>query len=596
MAISQTQLVDILYKKLSGVSKTDTSTAKSPSNEANASPQLSPGSTIWQQDYAIPSVTVLPSSNSSAVTVYRDSLSSAVQTTVLSESIANETWTTNLTNWIPPQFGAGYQVKLYAGPSGSSTPSNYINLPPAGSGNSDSWYFDYAAGIVNFADTNVPTAVTGANVVYVVGARYTGVTGITTFANLQIANVSISGNTITGNANGLSFGSNVTAGNLTITNLYNSNGTLFSNYGNTQVAQYLPTYTGNITAGNITSNSVTIVNGLFWSNGVSALAPTYGNTQVGAYLSVYTGNVTAANVISSNVYVDTIFPDANAVTIFGTTSAVGLPVGGNVARPSSPNAGQIRYNSDYASIEFYNGTGWVSIINSIDGQNFFGDGSTQTFTLNHYANSNGIIVNINGTIQQPNFAYTVSGNQITFSQAPSSTDQIDIRFLAAAEVGQYDTPYETWANVQLTNLSANITAANSAVSTYETWANVQLTNLSANITAANSAVSALANTTVVATPNIVVNTTTTIVDSFNSGTYRSARYIISSTSPYDSQMSEIMLVQNNGTVIINNFGILNTGGNTVSYYANINGSTVNLLANSTTNSNQLRIQKMYFII
>jgi len=539
MAISQTQLVDILYKKLSGVSKTDTSTAKSPSNEANASPQLSPGTTIWQQDYLIPGVTVLPSSNSSVVTVYRDSLSSAVQATSLSESIANETWTTNLTNWIPPQFGAGYQVKLYAGPAGSSTPSNYVNLPPAGSGNADSWYFDYSAGIVNFADTNVPSAVTGANVVYVVGARYTGVQGITTFANLQIANISITGNTISGNINGLSFGSNVTAGNLTITNLYNSNGTPFSNYGNAQVAAYLPYYGGNVSAAN-----VTISTGLFWSNGVSALAPTYGNTQVGAYLTTYAGNITAGNVVSANVYVDTILPDANTVTVFGTTSAIGLPVGGNVARPSSPNAGQLRYNSDYASIEFYNGTGWVSIINSIDGQNFFGDGSTTTFTLNHYANSNGIIVNINGTIQQPNFAYTVSGNQITFSQAPGVSDQIDIRFLAAAE----------------------------------------------------SAVVTSANTTIVSAPNVTVGTTLTIVDSFSNTAYRSVRYTISSTNPYDSQMSEIMLVQNNGTVIINNFGILNTGANTVSYYANTNGSTVNLLANGTTNSNQLRIQRTYFVI
>jgi hypothetical protein len=35
-------------------------------------------------------------------------------------------------------------------------------------------------------------------------------------------------------------------------------------------------------------------------------------------------------------------------------------------------------------------------------------------------------------VQQPGYAYTVSGNQITFAQVPLSTDQIDIRFLAAA--------------------------------------------------------------------------------------------------------------------------------------------------------------------
>jgi hypothetical protein len=189
MAISQAQIVDYLLKKVGyGVAKTDTSTAKGPSNESNASPLLSPGSTIWQQDYLIPSVTTLPSANSAVVTVYRDSLSTTVQSVNLAESTTNQTWATNLTNWIPTQYGAGYQLQVYAAPSGNSAPQTYgVSLPQAGSGNSDSWYFDYQAGILNFADTNVPSAVTWngstGNVVYMVGARYTGQSGITTFAS-----------------------------------------------------------------------------------------------------------------------------------------------------------------------------------------------------------------------------------------------------------------------------------------------------------------------------------------------------------------------------------------------------------------------------
>jgi hypothetical protein len=425
MTISQTQLVDILYKKLSGVSKTDTSTAKAPANESNASPQLSPGTTVWQQDYAIPNVTILPTGNSSVVTVYRDSTTSTVQAASLSESVSNETWATNLTDWIPPQFGAGYQVKLYAGPSGSSTPQNYTNLPVGGSGNSDSWYFDYSAGIVNFADTNVPTAVSG-NVVYVVGARYTGAKGISNFANLQIANISISGNTISGNINGLNFGSNVTAGNLTISNLYNINGTLFSNYGNTQVAQYLPYYGGNISAAN-----VTISTGLFWSNGVSALAPTYGNTQVGAYLTTYTGNITAGNVVSANVYVDNIIPNLTTVTIFASNTAVGIPSGNTATRPANPVSGYFRYNTDNTTLEVYSNSTWLPISNEITSQTITGDGTTTVFTLNQNATSSGIVVSTNGIVQQPDVAYTVSDNQITFAEAPLITDIVDVRFISS---------------------------------------------------------------------------------------------------------------------------------------------------------------------
>jgi hypothetical protein len=419
MTISQTQIVDILYKKLSGVSKTDTSTAKSPANEANASPQLSPGSTIWQQDYYIPTVTTLPTSNSSVVTVYRDTLSSTVQAVALSEGISQETWATNLTNWISPQFGAGYQLQLYAGPPSRSNPQSFTNLPVGGSGNADSWYFDYSAGIVNFADTNVPTAVANvANVVYVVGARYTGTTGINNFANLQVANITINGNTITGNT-GVSFGGNITA-NYFIGNITGS-----------QTLSNL-TVTGNTATGNL------LTGGFFWANGNPVIFSNYGNSNVAALLSSFgsnnistTGNVTASGHYG-NVYTDYIFPNTTTVTTFKSLTAIGLPTGGNIARPGSPTAGQIRYNSDYNTVEFYNGSGWVSVISNIDGQNFYGDSTNATFTLNQVTTQNGILVSINGTVQQPGYAYTVSGNQITFAQVPLSTDQIDVRFLAAA--------------------------------------------------------------------------------------------------------------------------------------------------------------------
>jgi hypothetical protein len=488
MTISQTQLVDILYKKLSGVSKTDTSTAKSPANEANASPQLSPGTTVWQQDYYIPNVTVLPTSNSSVVTVYRDSTTSSVQAVALSETVANETWATNLTDWIPPQFGAGYQVKLYTGPSGSSTPQNFTNLPVGGSGNSDSWYFDYSAGIVNFADTNVPTAVAG-NVVYVVGARYTGVKGINNFANLQIANISINGNTITGNT-GVTFGGNITVGNVNATTIY----------GNIVGAS--ANYSGNVTSGNVVSN--------------------------------FYGNINA----------DVISPYRTPLTVFNSATAIGLPKGTTSDRPSTSatTAGYMRFNSDLGTVEFYTGVAWQPLTNSITDQQITPTGLTATYTLDQSATSAGIIVSINGTLQAPNIAYTVSGNQITFAETPLPTDIIDVRFIASS-----------------------LTVAS-------------------------------VDSTVVDTGNITVGTGNTIVDSFPTSVYRSATYSISSTNPYDSQFADVRIVQNNSVVVVTAHAILNTGSNTVTFTANITGGAVNLIAKGTTDANQLRVEKTYFIV
>ena len=537
MTISQTQLVDILYKKLSGVSKTDTSTAKSPANEANASPQLSPGSTVWQQDYYIPNVTTLPASNSSVVTVYRDSLSSTVQASALSESTAQETWATNLTDWISPQFGAGYQLQLYAGPPGKSNPQSLVNLPVGGSGNSDSWYFDYSAGIVNFADTNVPTPVANvANVVYVVGARYTGVKGIANFANLNIGTISINGNTITGNT-GVTFGGNVSSNYFV--------GTLVGNVlGNISGSQTLTnlTVTGNTATGNLLTNN------FFYANGAPVVFSNYGNANVAVFLASFgsntistAGNITAGNVTANhygNVYTDYISSYTTNVVTVNVSTALGLPVGGNVARPGTPQAGQFRYNSDLSTVEFYNGVGWVALSNTITDQAINPDGTNSTYTLNNTTTAVGILVSINGTVQQPGVAYTVAGNQITFSEVPLITDIIDVRFLSAA-----------------TTLSMDTVDIDSS--------------------------------------NVAVTTSNTIIDSFSTTNYRSVKYIISSTTATDAHMAEVLLVQNSGVVATKTTSNINTNVNTITYSANINGSTVNLLAQSTVSSS-IRIQRTYF--
>ena len=474
MAISDSQKVDLLFKKVGyGVSKTDTSAYKGPTGEANASPLVSPGGTIYQQDYAIPSGTILPTSNSSVVTVYRDSLTSTVQCAKLPTTSANVSWTTGLTDWIPVQYGTGYQVKLYAGPSGSSTPQNFINLPAGGSGNNDDWNFDYQAGVVNFADTNVPTAANqNGNVVYVVGARYTGTKGITTFANLQIGNISINGNTITGNT-GVTFGGNITT-NTVYGNIIGTSGTFSSNLTASNITGNLfgptiDTINANILATNNTiatlqanvgalgayqtwananaasqAQSINTINanlGAFetYANANFVTAATeYGNTQVAAYLPLYTGNISAGNLFG-NLYADTITSIhgnlslatiGNGITVLNSTTALLLPKGNTVQRPVTSISGEIRFNTDTLVIEWFNGTTWSSLSNAIGYQQFNGDGTTKDFLLEYPGDQNSLLVNINGTMQFPGYAYTVNAGYITFAEAPLSTDHVDIRFIA----------------------------------------------------------------------------------------------------------------------------------------------------------------------
>jgi len=179
MAISDNQKVDFLWKKVGyGVAKTDQNSIKAAPNEALSSPMLIRGDQIWAYSELIPQV--FPADTTLYVEIYDDSANgeSAVEAVEDNTSTANRTWKTNLENWIPVEFGAAYQVKVYAAPSGTSNPqTSGTRLFAAGSGNNDEWFFDYKAGILNFIGSNLPTSVNGTNVIYICGGRYIGPTG-----------------------------------------------------------------------------------------------------------------------------------------------------------------------------------------------------------------------------------------------------------------------------------------------------------------------------------------------------------------------------------------------------------------------------------
>ena len=144
---------------------------------------------------------------------------------------------------------------------------------------------------------------------------------------------------------------------------------------------------------------------------------------------------------------------------FVATTAVSLPSGNTAQRPVDLVGGQIRFNSENNIIEFYNGTDWVGLVNGVEDQTIVGDGTNNTFTLTKETTSIGMLVSINGTLQQPDVAYTVSGNQITFAETPLVTDVIDVRFIAVLV-----TNVET--NALIANLAANINSITNGTATF----------------------------------------------------------------------------------------------------------------------------------
>ena len=185
---------------------------------------------------------------------------------------------------------------------------------------------------------------------------------------------------------------------------------------------------GNVFVGNI------LTDGFRYANG--APFTSYTNADVANYLPTYTGNISASNVIVQNtVYANTIAANVGNVVTIGSTGALTIPVGTTSQRPAG-GIGQLRYNTTAGieTVEYYDGSNWIPFKNQISDQYLAPNGIDASFNLTQVAPAESLLVSINGIVQRPGTgnSYTVSGSTITFAEVPNSTDTIDIRYIASA--------------------------------------------------------------------------------------------------------------------------------------------------------------------
>jgi len=174
---------------------------------------------------------------------------------------------------------------------------------------------------------------------------------------------------------------------------------------------------GNVNAGNIDTTQITASTGIITDlySITSNIGDTVANTATIGSIGIADNTITVADVL-----------------VINSTGALQIPVGSSGQRPIGQN-GYIRFNSDTPALEYFDGGSWVPVTNTVSDQFIdYCDGETDTFTLDREASTAGVIVSINGTLQQPDTAYTIVGDQITFTETPEVTDVIDIRFLGAS--------------------------------------------------------------------------------------------------------------------------------------------------------------------
>ena len=248
------------------------------------------------------------------------------------------------------------------------------------------------------------------------------------------------------------------------------------------------------------SSSVTVLdNGL----GVADVVIAVKNTQIARFtdtfsfigdLSIYDNilNSTAGEIILNPALTNRVRVD--------TTSSLLVPVGITAERPSIPAVGDMRFNTELGTIEWYTGTEWdnASAPTTVSSQIIVPDGVSSTFTLDQGATTDTVLVVMNGVIQAPTVTYTVTGTSLNMVTVPLASDVLEIRFLAAgiafasnptfintlfSTVSTGGTTLDTFSIVQYRSAIYDFTVKNTTTSQYQVG-EIYLVhnNITANVT------------------------------------------------------------------------------------------------------------------
>lgn len=152
---------------------------------------------------------------------------------------------------------------------------------------------------------------------------------------------------------------------------------------------------------------------------------------------------------------------------------------------------------------------------------FTGDGSTTQFALSAIPNGiNSTFVNYNGVVQLRN-GYSIVGSDIIFSSPPAAGSQIEVTIISTIP-----TSNAAGINTQVQFNDNGVLGASSAFTFDKISETVSVGAVAGSRT------------------NVTITTSTTI-DTFTTGTYRGAKYLIQGNNGIDYQSCDVLLVHNN---------------------------------------------------
>ena len=165
----------------------------------------------------------------------------------------------------------------------------------------------------------------------------------------------------------------------------------------------------------------------------------------------FTDNRIQTTVTNEEIIIE---PAGTGYVEIDATSGLIVPVGTTAQRPGG-QTGMMRFNTSTSLIEVYNGSAWVAVgsVNTVTKDDFSGDGSTTAFTLSQSASTDAVIVSLNGVVQESTNTYSVSSTTLTFNEAPTNGDVIQVRNFFSGSTLQPASKFNSYTTTERDALS-----------------------------------------------------------------------------------------------------------------------------------------------
>ena len=321
-------------------------------------------------------------------------------------------------------------------------------------------------------------------------------------------------------------------------------------------------------------------------------------------------------------------PSYGAGLKVGGTGAIQIPYGSTAQRPGSSGnvdlVGMVRYNTTSNNLEFCTAAGAPgtytpagSIFTTISTNAFSGNGVQTVYTLSSSSTTAGTIVMVNGIVQIPTTAYSVTGTALTFTEAPATGDAIDARVITTtATVSQlasgngydtFDVSSATYANITAGTSSATVRmsidgATGTATFTNDVVVNGNLTvkgGSSGNINIGDQTTDKvqLQGTIIYdQTALTAIGTNLQQLDSFSTNAYHTAKYLIQIRDGSNIESAEVLLAQDGTNVSITTYAVLAPGGTLGTFQSNISAGTVRwFFTPSISTYANIKVQTTYIV-